>query len=71
AVETLEGAAKRLDIFNEVNPLTFHGLRYSYVQDRMTDLQASGLSWKAAAKIVTQEVGHGRVEVIKVYTNGK
>jgi len=37
----------------------------------MTDLQAKGLSWKEAAKIVTQEVGHGRVEVIKVYTNGK
>lgn len=71
AIETLEGATKRIDISNEVNPLTFHGLRYSYVQDRMTDLQAGGLSWKAAAKIVTQEVGHGRIEVIKVYTNGK
>ncbi|MBC9710398.1 MAG: tyrosine-type recombinase/integrase, partial [Enterococcus sp.] len=70
-VETLEGALKRVDISNEVNPLTFHGLRYSYVQDRMTDLQAQGLNWKAAAKIVTQEVGHGRIEVVKVYTNGK
>jgi len=70
AVTTSEGAQRRLSIKGEVKPLTFHGLRYNYVQDRMKEEQEKGSSWKDAAQIVTREVGHGRVDVIKVYTNG-
>lgn len=70
AVTSLEGVSRRINVKGEVNPLTFHGLRYSYVQERMVAEQAKGFSWEAAAQIVTQEVGHGRIEVIRIYTNG-
>lgn len=71
AVTSLEGVSRRLNAKGEVNPLTFHGLRYNYVQERMAAEQLKGYSWEAAAQIVTQEVGHGRIEVIRIYTNGK
>lgn len=68
---TSEGISSRINLKDATNPLTYHGLRYNYVQERMTAEQNKGLSWDAAAKIVTREVGHGRIEVIKIYTNGK
>lgn len=71
AVTSLEGASSRLDYKGEEKPLTFHGLRYGYVQDRMDALQKEGYTRDAAAHIVTQEVGHNRIEVISIYTNGK
>lgn len=71
AVTTSEGISSRITLKDDTNPLTYHGLRYNYVQERMTAEQNKGLSWDAAARIVTREVGHGRVEVIKIYTNGK
>ncbi len=30
-----------------------------------------GYSWDVAAQIVTKEVGHNRIDVIKIYTNGR
>ena len=71
AVTSLEGASSRLNYKGEEKPLTFHGLRYNYVQDRMNALQKEGYTRDAAAHIVTQEVGHNRIEVIRIYTNGK
>ena len=71
AVTTSEGLSSRLNIKGDQKPLTFHGLRYAYVQDRMNDLQGQGYTRDAAAHIVTQEVGHNRIDVIAIYTNGK
>ena len=71
AVTTSDGVASRVNYEGEEKPLTFHGLRYNYVQDRMNALQREGYTRDAAAHIVTQEVGHNRIEVIKIYTNGK
>lgn len=70
-VTSSEGISRRLDIKGYTNPLTFHGLRYNYVQDRMQEEQAKGASWTTAAEKITKEVGHGRVDVIRIYTNGK
>lgn len=70
-VTTSEGLASRLNIKGEEKPLTFHGLRYAYVQNRMDKLQAQGYTRDAAAHYVTQEVGHNRIDVIAIYTNGK
>ncbi len=70
-VTTSEGASSRLNYKDEEKPLTFHGLRYGYVQDRMNDLQSKGYTRDAAAQIVSKEVGHSRIEIIEVYMGGK
>lgn len=70
AAETLDGLFRRGTVNAPMSALTFHGLRYNYVQDRMNEEQASGLTWNEAAAIVTKEVGHNRIDVIKVYTIG-
>lgn len=52
-------------------PLTFHGLRYNYVQQRMDQQMAKGFNQEQAAAIVSKEVGHERIDVIKIYQGGK
>lgn len=53
------------------NTLTYHGLRYNYIQDRMHQEITRGLNNVQAATIVTREVGHERIEVLNVYLGGK
>ena len=53
------------------NELTFHGLRYGYVQDRVAEEMAKGFNFEQAATFVTKEIGHSRVEIVKVYMGGK
>ncbi len=48
-------------------PLTWHGLRYSYAQERMETLQEAGYSWNEAASMVSEELGHSREEIIHTY----
>ncbi|MFM5075667.1 site-specific integrase, partial [Aeromonas hydrophila] len=43
-----------------------HGLRHSYAQERMAELQAS-LSRDAALTTVSQEMGHFRPEITETY----
>ncbi|MGE6106154.1 site-specific integrase, partial [Aeromonas veronii] len=43
-----------------------HGLRHSYAQERMAELQAS-LSSDAALTTVSQEMGHFRPEITETY----
>lgn len=64
--ETAEGREMRM-YESKPNSLTYHGLRYNYVQDRMQQEMNRGFSKIQAAQIVTKEVGHERVEVIDVY----
>lgn len=71
---TVEGMQRRTykrDGEVHVNDLTFHGLRYAYVQDRMEQEMSRGLSMEQAAVVVTKEVGHERIEVINIYMGGK
>ena len=68
-VITPEGREKRC--YNgKSNALTFHGLRYGYVQDRIAEEMANGLHFEQAALHVTKEIGHSRVEIVKVYMGG-
>jgi hypothetical protein len=43
-----------------------HGLRHSYAQERMSELQKSML-YEKALKVVSQEMGHFRPEITEVY----
>ncbi|KAA0940624.1 tyrosine-type recombinase/integrase [Sporosarcina sp. ANT_H38] len=68
--ETVEGKESRM--YQGVsNALTFHGLRYNYVQNRVRQEMEKGYSKLQAAAIVTKEVGHERIDVIDVYLGGK
>ena len=44
-----------------------HGLRHSYAQERMTELQRGGLPRDQALTVVSQEMGHFRPEITEVY----
>jgi len=64
--ETAEGREIRMYGGNP-NALTYHGLRYNYVQNRVQQEIEKGYSTLQAAAIVTKEVGHERIEVLNVY----
>lgn len=44
-----------------------HGLRHSYAQERMFELQYAGLSRDDALETVSQEMGHFRPEITETY----
>lgn len=44
-----------------------HGLRHSYAQERMGELQRDGLSYRDALEVVSQEMGHFRDTITEVY----
>ena len=44
-----------------------HGVRHTYVQERMRELQGSGYLYGIAKLVVSQELGHFRPDVINAY----
>ena len=44
-----------------------HGVRHSYAQERMRELQKLGHAYLTARTIVSQELGHFRGDVVEVY----
>lgn len=44
-----------------------HGLRHGYAQSRMAEMTARGVSEREAKQILSQELGHFRVEIVDVY----
>ncbi|MGB0938309.1 MAG: site-specific integrase [Colwellia sp.] len=44
-----------------------HGLRHSYAQKRMVELKSLGYKYETALETVSQEMGHFRPEITKVY----
>lgn len=44
-----------------------HGVRHSYAQERMQELQNQGISKDKALETVSQEMGHFRPEITEVY----
>lgn len=65
---TQEGVNQRIDKRDgSIRSLTFHGLRYGYVQERMAAEMEKGYSRDQAALLVSKEVGHERIDVIKIY----
>lgn len=69
-IETSKGQSQRM-YEGKSNKLTYHGLRYGYVQDRVVEEMAKGFNYEQAALIVTREVGHSRIDIIKIYMGGK
>ena len=44
-----------------------HGLRHSYAQERMDELQERGYLYRDAMAVVSQEMGHFRADITAVY----
>jgi len=44
-----------------------HGLRHTYAQERMHELQSSGYEYREALTVTSQEMGHFRPEITEVY----
>ncbi len=44
-----------------------HGLRHSYAQERIEDLQRDGHTYDSALGLVSQEMGHFRADITEVY----
>ena len=44
-----------------------HGLRHSYAQERIEDLQREGHTYDSALGLVSQEMGHFRADITEVY----
>lgn len=44
-----------------------HGLRHSYAQERIDDLQRDGHTYDSALELVCQEMGHFRPDITEVY----
>ena len=44
-----------------------HGLRHSYAQERLEDLQRDGHTYDSALELVCQEMGHFRPDITDVY----
>jgi hypothetical protein len=44
-----------------------HGLRHSYAQERVAELQHCGIDYPEALEVVSQEMGHFRSDITEVY----
>jgi len=44
-----------------------HGVRHSYAQERMNELQKHGYTYNQSLAIVSQEMGHFRADITEVY----
>lgn len=44
-----------------------HGVRHSYAQERMYELQNTGMNRSLALEVVSQEMGHFRPEITETY----
>lgn len=44
-----------------------HGLRHSYAQERVSELQGRGMEYREALGTVSQEMGHFREDITEVY----
>jgi len=44
-----------------------HGLRHTFTQDRIEQLQRAGYSWRDAKEVASQELGHFREDVTNAY----
>jgi site-specific recombinase XerD len=49
--------------------ITFHGLRHTYCQNRIEELEKQGISKQAVNLQVSKEMGHHRADVTRLYRN--
>ncbi|KEQ00707.1 hypothetical protein SASC598J21_015000 [Snodgrassella alvi SCGC AB-598-J21] len=73
ALYDLSGGKKWSDSFSKAAKRALgwsegaHGVRHSYAQERMHELQTSGLPRELALEIVSQEMGHFRPKITETY----
>ena len=54
--------------FNSSQPYNgSHGLRWNFAQKSMKDIQENGLSYEDALKMVSERLGHSRMEITQHY----
>jgi len=73
-IETREGSEQRTWKSGgepRQNELTLHGLRYSYIQQRLDQEMKKGLRKLEAKQAISKEIGHERPGVTDIYTGGK
>lgn len=51
--------------------LSFHGLRYTYAQERYSDFKSKGISEHNARIRISKELGHHRADVTNIYLSQK
>jgi integrase len=44
-----------------------HGLRHTFAQERVKDMQRAGMTWEKALECVSQQMGHYRASEVKTY----
>ncbi len=44
-----------------------HGLRHTFAQERLKDMQRAGMVWEKALECVSQQMGHYRASEVKTY----
>jgi len=49
------------------NEITYHGLRFRYVQRRVAEEMANGYNEEQACLVVSAHIGHNREDVIEIY----
>lgn len=49
--------------------ITFHGLRHTYCQNRIIELEKQGLSKRGVDLQISKEMGHHRADVTRLYRN--
>ena len=73
ALYDLSGGKKWSDSFSKAAKRALgwsegaHGVRHSYAQERMHELQSSGLARELALETVSQEMGHFRRQITETY----
>ena len=53
--------------FSEVTPTGAHGVRHTYAQERVIELQRQHYRFEDAKEVVSQEMGHFRADIIDTY----
>jgi integrase len=53
--------------FDSDRPMTFHGLRHLCASEWYLELRGTGYGKKAAMKLVSQRLGHERMDVTRIY----
>lgn len=69
-LKKLEARAMKQGIKLKVDTLTFHGLRHTFAQNQYTHYSKKGMSEKTARLMVSEELGHHRDAVTKIYLSG-
>jgi len=69
-LKKLEARAMKQGLKLKVDTLTFHGLRHTFAQNQYTLYSKKGMPAKTARLMVSEQLGHHRDAVTKIYLSG-